>query len=250
MKAATPGVSSEIGGAPLFSGPSLSPESPEGGSSLAAFATETGGRSFLGAPHLAERLETAKRDLVTYYSLGYQPERSDPGAFHTLTVKVRRDGVKVVHRRGVSERAPDEIAGDAATAALLAAAPPANPFGATLRAGAATRAKTGRAMLVPVLVLVPMRALTLVPDGAVHRAQLSFHFSLRDPDGGYRRLEARPLEFSVPDDKLAAATGQSIVFKVELKLEPGAYQLGCAVFDKLGGATSATTTGFTVPKAR
>ena len=86
--------------------------------------------------------------------------------------------------------------------------------------------------------------------GAVHRAQLLFNFSLRDPDGGYRRLEARPLEFSVPAEKLAGAQGQSIAYKIELKLEPGAYQLAVAVADKIAGATSATTTGFNVAKPR
>jgi VWFA-related protein len=245
-----PDVSAEIGGDPGTSGPSLSLNSPEGGSSLSAFATETGGRAFVGAPDLAQRLETAKRDLATYYSLGYRPEGSDPGAFHELTVRVHRDGVKVVHRRGVAERAPEEIAGDEATAALLSAAPAANPFGALLQIGAATRSKSGRAMLVPVTVRVPLRGLTLLPDGAAHRAQLSFHFSLRDPDGGYRRLEPRPLEFSVPNDKLAGSLGQSIAFSVDLTLEPGAYQLGVAVVDKLGGTSSATTSGFEVVKAR
>lgn len=246
-----PDVSAEIGGTPGSSGPSLSINSPEGGSSLAAFATETGGRAFVGAPDLADRLESARQDLATYYSLGYHPEGSDPGAFHELTVRVRRDGLRVVHRRGVTERAPEEVAGDAATAALLAAAPPENPFGAALEIGAASKAKgAGRGSLVPVSVRVPLRGLTLLPDGAVHRAQLAFHFSLRDPDGGFRRLEPRPLEFSVPNEKLAASLNQSIAFKVDLVLEPGVYQIAVAVVDRLGGASSAATAGFEVAKAR
>jgi hypothetical protein len=243
-------VGADVGGDPGVSGPSLSLESPESSSTLAAFATETGGRAFVGAPDLSERLETARRDLSTYYSLGFHPAEGAPEGFRKIDVRVKREGVKVVHRRGVDEKTPEQLAGDEATAALLAAAPPENPFGAKVEIGEATKAKSGKSMLVPVVVRVPLRALTLLPDGAAHRAQLAFHFSLRDPDGGYRRLEPRPLDFSVPNEKLSASLGQSISFKVELQLEPGAYQLGVAVVDRIGSSTSATTAGFDVVKVR
>jgi len=243
-------VGADVGGDPGASGPSLSLESPESSSTLAAFATETGGRAFVGAPDLAERLETARRDLATYYSLAFHPAEGAPPEFRKIDVRVKREGVKIVHRRGVEERSAEQIAGDSATAALLAAAPPENPFGALLQVGEPSKGKSGKAKLVPVTVRVPLRALTLLPEGAAHRAQLAFHFSLRDPDGGYRRLEPRPLEFSVPNEKLAASLGQAVTFQVELQLEPGDYRLGVAVVDRIGGATSATTAQFAVAKTR
>ncbi len=243
-------IGADVGGDPGTSGPSLAVDSAGAGSTISAFATETGGRAFVGAPDLAERLDFARQDLATYYSLGYQPQGKDPGNFHKVEVRVKRDGVRVVSRRGVQEKAPEQIAGDAAISALVAAAPPANPFGTQIVIGDVSKAKARNTMQVPVLVRVPVRALTLLPDGAENRAQLAFHFSLRDPDGGYRRLEPRPLEFSVPSEKLQASLDQSIAYKVELQLEPGAYQLGVAVVDKIGGATSVATTGFSVAKPR
>jgi len=242
-------VTADIGGDPGLSGPSLSIDSAGAASTISAFATETGGRTFVAAPDLAERLDFARQDLSSYYSLGYHPDAKDPGKFHEVEVRVKREGVRVVARRGVQEKAPEQAASDAATAALVSTAPPANPFGARIEVGEAVKGK-GKALTVPVLVRVPVRSITLLPAGAVHRAQLLFNFSLRDPDGGYRRLEARPLEFSVPAEKLAGAQGQSIAYKIELKLEPGAYQLAVAVADKIAGATSATTTGFNVAKPR
>jgi len=243
-------VSAEEDSGSGVAGPMITSESPEGSASLAAFATETGGRTFVGAADLAERLDSARTDLATYYSLGYHPAEGDPDAFHDVRVTVKRQGVRVVHRRGVQQRRPEDLAADAATSALIAEAPPKNPFGAVIQVGATTKPKSGRGSLVPIEVRVPIAAITLLPDGDVHRAQLAFHFSVRDPDGGYRRLEPRPLEFSVPEAKLAAARGQSVAFKVDLQLEPGAYQLGAAVVDKIGGATSVATTGFQVAKAR
>ena len=243
-------VGADVGGSPGTAGPSLSIDSAGTGSTIAAFATETGGRAFVGAPDLGERLDAARQDLATYYSLGYHPEGAEPGKLARTEVRVKRDGVRVVARRGVQSKAPEQIAGDAATAALIASAPPANPFGAQIEVGDAAKAKNGKVPAVPVLVRVPLRSLTLLPDGAVHRAQLSFHFSLREPDGGYRRLEARPLDFSVPAEKLQASLGQSIAYKIELRLEPGVYQLGVAIVDRVGGATSTTTAGFRVVKPR
>ncbi|KAB2957821.1 MAG: VWA domain-containing protein, partial [Thermoanaerobaculia bacterium] len=245
-----PGLSAEFGGSPEASGPSLSLEGREADTSLAAFATATGGRSFVSAPDLGEQLETAQRDFASYYSLGYHPVVSDPGGFHDLKVTVRREGVRVLHRRGVQERTAEQVAGNAATEALIAAAPPKNPFGAVIRVGEVTKAKLGRAMRVPVRVLVPLRAVTLLPAGAAHHASLSYHFTLRDPDGGYRRLEPRPLAFDVPGEKLAAALDQRFSFEIVLELEPGAYQLAAAVVDTLGGATSVATVGFEASKRR
>ncbi|MBZ0089924.1 MAG: hypothetical protein K8H90_06060, partial [Thermoanaerobaculia bacterium] len=244
------GVSAEIGGSAGVDGPPLTLDSPESGSSLAAFATETGGRSFIGAPDLAERLGTARTDLATYYSLGYHPLEGDSDGFHEVRVRVKREDARVLHRRGVQERKPEDVASDAATSALLAEAPPANPFGARVEVGEPVKPKAGRGRLVPIVVRVPMGAITLLPDGAVHRAHLAFHFSIRDPDGGFRRLEARPLDFAVPNDKLAAALGQAVAFQVDLQLEPGEYRLGAAVVDKLGGATSVATTAFRVTKGK
>ncbi len=79
-----PDVSAEVAVTPPPPVGRLDLDSPEAGSTLAAFATETGGRSFVGAPDLARRLETAKRDLATYYSLGYRPTSSEPGAFREV----------------------------------------------------------------------------------------------------------------------------------------------------------------------
>jgi len=75
-------IGADVGGDPGLSGPSLAVDSAGAGSTISAFATETGGRAFVGAPDLSERLDFARQDLATYYSLGYQPQGKDPGNFH------------------------------------------------------------------------------------------------------------------------------------------------------------------------
>jgi len=243
-------TTADIGGSPGVSGPPLVVQSPEASSTLSAFATETGGRAFVAAPDLAERLESARQALTTYYSLGYHPLEKDPGTFHEVRVRVRGEGLRAIARRGVQERTFEQIGAETATAALIADAPPANPLGVKVQIGDIPKPAKGRSVRIPVLVRVPLKSITLVPEGAVHRAQLSFSFSLRDPDGGYRRLEERPLDFSVPAEKLEASLNQAIGYQVELQLEPGEFQLAVGVVDKLSSTTSAATTGFSVPRVR
>ncbi len=246
-----PDVSAEVGGMPIIDGPSLSlGPSPEGGSTLAAFATETGGRSFVSATDLSKRLAAARRDFSIYYSLGYRPDRSEIGGYYPVEVRVRREGLRVVHRRGVSERTSEEEAQDSAVAALLAAEPPANPLGARIEIGAAEAARRGRTSTVPVTVQVPLRGTTLLPAGTAHQGKLSFFFAVRYPDGGYRRLESRPLDFDVPNDRLAGALGQHVSYRVDLPLEPGDYQLGVAVVDRIGGVRGSLTAPISVARER
>jgi VWFA-related protein len=242
--------SAEVGGAQSVSGPSLNvATSPEGQSALTAFATETGGRAFVAATDLSEGLTTARRDLSTYYSLGYRPDRLDYGEFHEIEVRVKRYDVKVVHRRGVTERTPQEEAASAAVTALLGEGAAPNELGIAIDVGAAQPGR-GKSQLVPIVVKVPLRGATLLPEGAGHRAHFEFHFSIRDPDGGFRRLEPRDLAFAVPNDKLAGALGQFVTYNIQLALEPGSYRLGVSAVDRFGGTQGSATAPIEVVKER
>lgn len=248
--ARTAGASAEVSDGPGVAGPMQDFDASRAGSTLSAFAEQTGGRAFVGGGDLAQQLTSAYDDFTTYYSLGFAAPPEAEEAFHKLEVRVRRQGVRVVHRHGVQARGAVDLASDAATAALIAAAPPDNPFGVRVEAGSVAEAGRGRGVRVPLVVRVPIRPLTLLPDGDQLRAQLSFHLSVRDPDGGYRRLEPRPFEFTVPPAQLAAAQAQHVTIDFELMLEPGSYQAAVAVVDRLGAATSVATLGFEVRRPR
>ena len=212
------------------------------GSTVAAFSTATGGRTFNFGGDLAQRLEVAREDLDTYYSLGYRPTGDRDGENRKVEVKVRRAGLRALHRVAVSEASWRERTGDTAVTALLADGIPDSVFGAEIEVGTPTEKKGfGKSRLVPVTVNVPLRGVTLLPGEASHRGKLYFQFAVRDPDGGYRRLESRPLDFEVPNEKLAAALGQHVAYRIELKLEPGSYRVAAAVLDELGGVTGVTT---------
>jgi len=234
--------SAELGGAPIISGPSLSVgTSPEGPSTLTAFAGVTGGRSFELSRSLSESLSAARRDLSTYYSLGYRPTRETTGGFHGIDVRIARAGVRVVHREGIRERSRQEEGADASITALLGENAGRNELGISLAVGAPKVSSRGRDRLIPVTVRIPLQRATLLPEGESHRAAFEFHLAIRDPDGGFRRLERQNLDFSIPNAEVAVAQRRFVSYTVDLALKPGRYRVGVAAVDRLGGTYGAAT---------
>lgn len=247
-----PDVSAETPNVAGLVGPSANVDASDliQGSAVAAFSTETGGRSFAFGGDMASRLEAARGDLDSYYSLGYRPIGLRDQR-RKIDVRVRRSGLRAVHRRAVSEATWRERTGDLAVTALLADPAPDPTFGAEIVIGAPVE-KRGlrRSRLVPVTVNVPLRGTTLLPEGEHHRGRFYFQLALREPDGGYRRLEARPLEFQVPNAQLATALGQHVAFRMELEVAPGEYRVAAGILDELGGLVGVATAPLTLPASR
>lgn len=211
-------------------------------SSLQGLVDATGGRMFVGGPDLAEALTAARRDLVTYYSLGYRPEGDAPAARRKLDVQVRVPGARVLHRREIAPRGAPEDAAASALAALLAtdedeaAGRPATPSALVIEAGESRRAERGDARIVPITVRVPLDDLTLIADGATHRGRLSFYLAVEQPDGGYGRLEPRQLALDLSNEQLEKSLGQTVNYRIDVGFaSPGAHRVAVAVLDEPSG---------------
>jgi len=236
-----PGIDADDGGGFPGMAPGLL-TTPAQSSSLARFSTATGGRAFVAAPDLAVRLGDARRDLTHYYSLGYRPAGRAPR--RQIEVRVRHEGARVSHRKNVAFRATDILAGDAAITELLGAAASPDPFGVAVEVGAPVGRKKN--LRVPVEIRVPLRQLTLLPEGDLHRGRLLFQFALRRPDGAFLRLEPRPIAFEVPAGKLDGALAQHVSMRVEVLVEPGPQRLAVSVLDENAGVVGTVATDFAV----
>jgi len=74
-----------------------------------ALAQESGGRTCKNTNDLSRCVEAALNDGGSYYELAYYPQDIKwDGAFHKITVKAKRSGVKLNYRRGYFAR--DELA--------------------------------------------------------------------------------------------------------------------------------------------
>jgi VWFA-related protein len=86
--------------------------------SLYRLALDTGGRAILNTNNFELGLRQVIEDASTYYLVGYSPTRTEEdGKFHKISVKVKRSGVRVIHRSGYWAPSRKEL--DAAAEAAM-----------------------------------------------------------------------------------------------------------------------------------
>ena len=107
--------------------------------SLRTLAEATDGLAVVNSNDLAAGLKRVVADLTSYYLLGYYASGRLDGKFHSITVRVKRPGVRVRARRGYL----------AASEAAVNATARANPNGAAGAPGAAAEARAIDVALAP-----------------------------------------------------------------------------------------------------
>lgn len=219
-----------------------------GGEALQAMAEEqavmymasgTGGRTLANNPGLGERLDEVSEELAAYYSLGYRPDHLGDDKYHKLTVKVRRDGVKIRHREGfLDSSASDRMADRTLAAAVLGVSE--NPLGISLETQEA-RPKDDGTFMVPVMVQVPLDQLVLVPLESEHTGRITIMIVVQGRDGGLSPIQRREYPISVTNDQLLTALHQNAGFVLGLQMRPGPQRIAVGVRDEVA-RTEATTT--------
>lgn len=202
---------------------------------LSNFATETGGRALLDANDVAPLVTALRSDLETFYSLGFSPSGEPDGNEHRVEVRVARDGLRVRHRSGFTDRPAAERASDRLQASLRFGGE-SDPLGIRIETGDVRRID-GKTASVPVRVVVPAAKLVFLSDGAGDAARVEITFLASDADGRVSDEQRRTLE--VPRAKLAGELDQAFLrFPLELTLRQGPAVLAVAVRD-LNGASEA-----------
>ena len=79
---------------------STTPDSPRMLGTMDLFADLTGGRALRNTNDLLAGVKAAASDMRGTYSIGFYAQQEPDERWHTFSVKVRRPGVRVVHRQG------------------------------------------------------------------------------------------------------------------------------------------------------
>ncbi len=207
--------------------------------SVMYLAGGTGGRTFANSPGLSDRLGEVSEELAAYYSLGYRPDHLGDDTYHTLTVRVRRDGVKVRHREGyLDSSAADRMADRTLAAAVLGVTE--NSLGISVETQE-VRPKGDGTFMVPVMVQVPLDQLVLVPLESEHSGRITILLVVRSQDGGMSPIQRREYPISVTNDQLLTALHQSAGFVLGLQMRSGPQRIAVGVRDEVA-RTEATTT--------
>jgi len=199
----------------------------------------TGGRPLANNPGLADQLVEVSVELASYYSLGYQPQHSGDGKYHTLRVEVNRDQARVRHREGYQDLGPtDRMADRTLTAAVLDVTD--NRLGIEVEAQE-FRPRDDGSFVVPIMVRVPIGQLVLLPGEKEHTGHISIHLVVQDERGGLSPVQRREYPVQVANDQLLNAVASQAGFVMGLIMREGSQKVAVGVRDEVA-KTEATTT--------
>lgn len=208
------------------------------GSSLQEMAAATGGLSMTNSRNFGKLFANMNRDLGSYYSLGYTPDRERDGKNHRIKVSVKGSNYNVRHREHYRERTREEIMNGRTRSALLLGSHE-NPLEVAMEFGQMTEEKGS--LLVPVMVKVPLGKLVLVPQDEVHVGRIGIFICARDSKGRSSPVQSIDVPIRIPNDQLLTALGQVAGYRMTLLMRPEEHSVAVGVRDELGRVESTVT---------
>ena len=217
--------------------------------SLIKVAQETGGRAFLNTNDLDRAIVESVEDSSTYYMIGYYPSRKQwDGKFHTVKVKVAREGVVVRHRRGYYAIDPENWRRSGA--AEMKTALEKDTIGSTGVLFYARALPATANAEVKVEFLVDPHTITFESISENQRyCNLEFQVQAFTPEGKLVKVEAQQAEAPLKPQTFARIQQNGLPMPVSIKLEPGEYVLHVGVRDNRTGLFGTAELPLTVAAA-
>lgn len=203
---------------------------------LGVMAEETGGLLLTGAD-VGGLLERVTIDFGGHYSLGYVSPNPADGQPHQIRVKVKKRGSRLRYRQSyiaqdLTARLADRTAG------TLLLEEDTNPHGITLESLAPVPGEGRGEFAVPLLVHIPLRNVTLLPQGAAHGCRARLFITASSPDGFVGPVQEVPFQIEIPNEELGLAVGQNYSARVDLMVRSGTTWIAVGFFDETGGEGS------------
>jgi VWFA-related protein len=191
-------------------------------------ARETGGRALVNT--LRDRaLATAAEDTRTYYWLGFVPDRKRDDRPHTIEVDVARRGLRARSRRSFLDLSRGaEVSARVEGGLLLGRPASARPLPVKL----GEIREQGRKLEVPILVGIPVDAITILPVGKEFVAELELRVGVLDAGGTLSDVSVQPLRLA--SEKMPRAGGL-VRYDTRLTLEREEHDVVLALLDPATG---------------
>ncbi len=201
---------------------------------LVDMAETTGGSAILNTFNFDDALESMAEDFETFYSLGYRSPLGGDGKYHRIEVKVKRPDLKVRYRAGYVDKPQQERVADRTLSSLLLELAK-NPLGIAVDVGRPTKESGDH--LLPIMVRIPIREISLLPQGETEEGRLRIYLVVKDEDG-ISAIHDEPYPVSIPREMVEEARQREIGYSVRLKVRPGQPTVAVGVWDELSGVES------------
>lgn len=168
-------------------------------------------------------------DTATYYSLGYEPDHGPDRAYHSITVNVKRPGVKVRHRLGYLDLTESQLLAEELATPL---AFPKPKGGLDVGLAVTEQGRTGGKIKLYAKVELAIAQLTMVPspEGGM-RAEAEVFLAIYNEDGENLTVIPQRFPLAIPEGQEEAARAGFFRPILSFELEPGAYTVTVTVRD-------------------
>lgn len=210
-------------------------------SGLILLAEETGGRAVLSQNDYGEAFGELRTEMLSFYSLAYQPPSNDSGPEHRIEVRMRDAELVTRHRRGYIEKSQNKRFSESLQGALYLGLVD-NPLEVKLGAGDYRGSGEGLVIL-PLRVVIPISRVSFVPRGDELMARVAIRVLSRNLENG--QVTRSDKTFQVKHDP--GSEGQWMQLPVEVESESGSHLLAVGVLDQESGVRSLISTTVEVP---
>ncbi len=191
---------------------------------LLRLAEETGGEAMIDTARLAA-LDRVVDDTRSYYWLGFTPDWQGDDKGHKIDLEVLRPGLKVRSRQGFNDLSRStEVSFMVESALLFDNLPGARPL--EVRLGEPGKGKQPK---VPIEVVIPMDAITMLPERDHYVARLELRVAALDKSGDENEIAAIPVVLEGPEPP----PGSHATYETAIKLRREPHDLVIALYDPL-----------------
>jgi VWFA-related protein len=235
------GISAESAGSSFGARGTMNVENANRNHSLTLLSAATGGIAATAEANAGALLTNLRRDLDSYYSLGYTPAVRKTGKDRRLKVETRDKGHRLRYRESYRDRTAQERMGEQTLSALLLGSEE-NPLGVILEFE--QEAKKGKDLQLTLLVKFPMSALVLLPQEKFHEGRVTLFVGAKDDKGRVSDLTQIAIPVRVPNDQVLTAMGQTVAYRTTLMLRNENHTVAIGIRDEIGNQGSTVTAAY------
>ena len=192
-------------------------------------ALGTGGL-YLRSNFVEEALGRIGETSAHYYSLGYVPKHEDDGEYHHIDVRVKKPGVRVVHREGYVDLSPDQKL-EQLLRLRISTLQPARGIPVTLDLGRPNLSE--QKPLVSLTAATPFKNLTLLRSKDGYATRVHIYLSIFDKSGKNVGFHHMVQEVKVPEAQHTRAMADNFKYQMSLRLERGVFTIALTMRDEL-----------------
>lgn len=192
-------------------------------------ALDTGGR-YLPSNSIRSSLGNVEDATGNFYSLGYSPSGPEDGRYHTIDVKVRRQGVAVQHRAGyVALDEHQRLKRTLRTPLIFSKDKGELP----VRIELGTAETVDRKRIIPVIAALPSSMITFFPSEDRYVGRIHVYVAIYDEGGENVGFYYAPHDLRVPSAQIGQIAGIPFKFQANVPLEKGSYTVVITFRDDL-----------------